>query len=318
MTRKVAVVVVLSIISLAISLVWLQSSKLPAGWLTEDGYLSSDKVREVTLALRAGERPKDMLQSSVVADELIDVVLLGVEPSANVDELGPNEKNQLLAAKLLAEIQVASLLHINLSSYSASDEAMNDLQAGLIPLVNRIQKDQKVTAFKADVLAELLLPVALGTQDERLSKKNIIKIYQILSKQKSPHGNLHAALLHLLWLKSQGGDISKSLDNIYVLEKIISSQGDLIRSLNYHQRNIVLGSLKLIKELVPKNAIHALKYHLISNKNEKIQLAALEAIALYGVAARPYNQQLKSLLYLTKSDNLKNKIQAVLKKINGL
>ncbi|PVZ66761.1 hypothetical protein [Pelagibaculum spongiae] len=305
----------LAVAVLVLTLIYMQRQQLPEAWLNDEKYLRHDQVALLIQRLRSGEYRDDSLLTPLKIEVLVSQLFTEIDRAVQDKML---KEHLFLASQLLRETQLAAFKYRKLSSLKLSPESLDKFILNYKLWIKLSVKEGGLTELQRQMMLDFLMPLSLLSEDVVLSDQNLQKIYKALEKQKLENSKMRAEVLKVLWLARQSPGFSRSQDYIYDLSDILETQGDLIRSINHHDTTVVILSLGLIKRLQPKNAIHGLRYHLIHSTNEQIKIAVLEAIGEYGVVARPYSSQLKSVLRLSKSDQIKNKIKAVLKQINGL
>lgn len=176
-----------------------------------------------------------------------------------------------------------------------------------------------LTPVEDELLAQVLLATNLTKEPQPrcMSATELSKTYRHIAHKPVASQQLQAAILQLLWL-----DIAAQLtpENTHLLPAIaqtLYSSGDVIRLVGNQDKQVAIASVRLIAELVPSNAIHALRFHLIQSADDDLKIEILKAMQHYGVETRTYHAQLRQLLPLTQSVAVRQAITDVLNKTNG-
>jgi hypothetical protein len=80
---------------------------------------------------------------------------------------------------------------------------------------------------------------------------------------------------------------------------------------------IALGAARAVAILIPDNALPGIRYQLVKANNEQQSFALLDALAVYGERGRIAETQLKTMLGMSQSGELRQKIQQTLDRLRG-
>lgn len=195
--------------------------------------------------------------------------------------------------------------------------------------LNQGHSSEALSQVEESILANSVQHLTIkNIQDPLIEYDHIVSLYKKEKKKRSAFRMFEFSLLKSIWLKAhretltstQNGSISidnKLIQDFKKIRSNLNTTGDLIRLLNTQDTTLLITSAKVIRDVVPDNALHALRYHIVRNSNSKVRIALLDAFSVYGNKARVYETQLKQIMRLTDDEAVKQKVQLVLKQING-
>ena len=290
--------------------------EISSDFFNENNYLNDEVVNLVIKDIRKGVFPEYLKLSPDLFEYLVDeLVNADLELVSNEDQ----SEHLILTSELLLELTIASNRFKNLTavrSNTGQNIHLYELNEYLLKISNEAAGLSEVDD---QIAANLLMFSAIDSpQHPSFTDSKLQEIYSASLKRQVRFNQLPAAIIIVMWLDRDSVTFNENIDYMIELKQSVTSAGDLIRLMNHSEDQVVLKTTQLIKNIVPDNAIHALRYHLIHSNNVDIQLAVLDAIAEYGIEARSYVNQLKAFLRVSKSDQVKQKIQIVLKQVNGL
>jgi hypothetical protein len=289
--------------------------EINSDFFNEHGYLNTEKVELLIKDVRKGVFPESLKSSPDLYDYLIDELVDADFDLTNNDE---QADHLILSSKLLLELTIAANSYKNFS-HIISDNEKKALLYELNDYLLKMSSKANLSTINDQVAANLLIFTAIDSaQSSSLNDRKLQEIYSKNLNHQAGYNHVAAAIIVVMWLDRESSTFSQDVHYVVELKQSVRSAGDLIRLMNHDDDQVVLKTAKLIKKIVPDNAIHALRYSLIHSKDENVKLAVLDAITEYGIEARPYVNQLKSYLRLSKSDQVKQKIQTVLKQVSGL
>lgn len=306
--------------------------KIDATFFDESGKLSVNVLSAVSADLEAGRINLLLVNSpDLIAYIFSEVETITINGS---DEEVLDSEYLIELLMFFDDVNLASFEKNNypefeyLLSTSEDNSAIKDL-ASL--WVKHSQTASSLTKLEEQSIATAILYLTIRTDDySPVSQESLLDYYRSARAQNSEFRILESSLLQSLWLNEfkeiieMGDDVQSVADKKHKLvstyrqiNQALNTSGDLIRLLNHKNRDVVIGSAALIRTMAPKNALHALRYHIVRSQDEEVKLILLDALAAYGNSARVYESQLKQLMRMSKSDAVKKKIQLVLKNMNG-
>lgn len=284
-------------------------------FFNEQGYLNTETVELLIKDVRKGVFPESLKSSPDLYDYLIDEL---VDADFYLVNNGEHADHLVLSSELLLELTIAASSYKNLSNI-ISDNEKKILLYELNEYLLKMSSKADLSTTNDQIAANLLIFTAIDSaQSPSFNDTRLQEIYSSNLNHQAGYNRVAAAIIVVMWLDRGAPTFSQDVHYVVELKQSVRSAGDLIRLMNHDDDQVVLKTAKLIKKIVPDNAIHALRYSLIHSKDDDVKLAVLDAITEYGIEARPYINQLKSYLRLSKSDQVKQKIQIVLKQVSGL
>lgn len=327
LVNKYSVALIVILFAIAVSYKLFFSDNINSKFFNDSGKLDGEIVEDIKVDLRLQQKNKLLVTSPGMYEYLNKQLLnIGVQGS---DE----EVSDISYAISISDFN----LDLDLGLYGNDfypklneQYSSNNYNEFSLTWINHSRTVESLTELEERIVGNAILHLVVrGVKSELISIDKISKQYSLEKNKKSRFRYLEFSLLQSLWLLNHKDTLINysDFDNSYTSNILVSdflkikenfkTSGDLIRLLNNNDPNIVISSAKLIKNIIPDNALHALRYHLIRSKSDRVKLVLLDAFSVYGNKARAYDSQLKQLMRLTDSDDVKKKIQLVLQKING-
>lgn len=332
-SKKVAFSLLGIIVTIVISLsMAFMPKKIDVSFFDESGKLNVSVLSAVSADLEAGRiNPLLVNSPDLIAYIFSEVETITINGS---DEEVLDSEYLIELLMFFNDVNLASFEKNNypefeyLLSTSEDNSAIKDL-ASL--WVKHSQTASSLTKLEEQSIATAILYLTIRTDGySPVSQELLLDYYHSAKAQNSEFRIFESSLLQSLWLSEfkkiieMDDDVQSVADKKHKListyrqiNNTLNTSGDLIRLLNHENRDVVFGSAVLIRIMAPKNALHALRYHIVRSQDEEVKLILLDALAAYGNSARVYESQLKQLMRMSKSDAVKKKIQSVLKNMNG-
>ncbi|WP_369855610.1 hypothetical protein [Candidatus Thalassolituus haligoni] len=285
-------------------------------WQWHDGELSAGQLASVIGELQQQSLPAEVFDSEDLSGWLAGR-LAEVDINGQADDSAIAETRLIQYAELLAAVHgVGNWRDIPgwyQHTYLAADAMANDyLNLCRLWFKRGAALQWQLTALEEQLLAALV-SASTTAPAACQSEQDLLAMYRGVQQQQNGIGWLAPAALRQLWIRQLHGRYSGEAP----LQQRLSTVSDLIRMLAAGRSDEQIASARALALLTPAEALPALRFQLLIQSAEPLQLAIVSALSGYGSALRPYLPQLKLLQRQTPSDALKSGIQHLIQKTNG-
>jgi hypothetical protein len=312
----VAALLILTVVAIAALYVRL-SQPLSDQWQLHDDELSLVQMDSVITKLQGQILPAEVYASKDLPGWLVNRLLV-VHINGEPDEDSDSDALLVKYTELLAAVHSIGGWEQTpgwyRQSYLAGPEPMvvDYLNLCRLWFKRAVALQWQLTPLEQQMLAAVVAASTIGP-DACQSQQDVLAVYRGAHKQQDSTDWLAPAALRHLWLRQLDGGYSSAEP----LVQRLSTVSDVIRLLAAGEPAEQLASARVLGLLMPPEALPALRFQLITQPSETLQLAIVSALSGYGSALRPYLPQLKLLQRQTSSDALKSGIQRLIQKTNG-